>query len=34
MLTEEDSGDMIVPEGTQVSLDIQFNKAIATAGWN
>ena len=30
-VTEEDSGDMIVPEGTQVSLDIQFNKAIATA---
>ena len=29
--TEEDSGDMIVPEGTQVALDIQFNKAIATA---
>lgn len=29
--TEEDSGDMIVPEGTQVLLDIQFNKAIATA---
>ncbi|MEC7605059.1 MAG: hypothetical protein VYD68_00740, partial [Pseudomonadota bacterium] len=30
-VTEEDSGDMIVPEGTQVSLSIQFNKAIATA---
>ena len=29
--TEEDSGDMIVPEGTQVALDIQFNKAVATA---
>ena len=29
--TEEGSGDMIVPEGTQVALDIQFNKAIATA---
>ena len=29
--TEEDSGDMVVPEGTQVALDIQFNKAIATA---
>ena len=29
---EEGSGDMIVPnEGTQVALDIQFNKAIATA---
>jgi len=28
---EEDSGDMIVPEGTQVSMNIQFNKAIATA---
>ena len=29
--TEQDTGDMIVPEGTKVLLDIQFNKAVATA---
>lgn len=30
-ITEEDSGDMVVPEGTVVDLTIQFNKAIETA---
>lgn len=28
---EEDGGDMVVPEGTEVVLDIAFNKAIASA---
>ena len=28
---EEDGGDMVVPEGTQVDLSISFNKAIASA---
>ena len=30
-MVEEDSGDMIVPEGTRVDLTITFNKAIASA---
>jgi len=30
-LLEEDSGDMIVPEGTVVNLNVTFNKAIDTA---
>lgn len=30
-LLEEDSGDMIVPEGTRVDLTVTFNKAIAFA---
>ena len=29
---EEDGGDMIVPEGTVVNLQVSFNKAIAQAG--
>jgi hypothetical protein len=29
--TEEDAGDMLVPEGTQVSLQVSFNKPIETA---
>jgi hypothetical protein len=28
---EENSGDMLVPEGTQVALNVQFNKTIASA---
>ena len=30
-LVEEDSGDMIVPEGTEVELTVSFNKAISFA---
>lgn len=30
-IIEEDSGDMVVPEGTVVDLQVTFNKAIATA---
>ncbi|MCG8413043.1 MAG: hypothetical protein MI746_02390, partial [Pseudomonadales bacterium] len=30
-ITEEDSGDMVVPEGTVVNLNITFNKAIEQA---
>jgi len=28
---EEDSGDMLVPEGTRVALNVKFNKSIASA---
>lgn len=30
-ISEEDSGDMVVPEGTEVELTVTFNKNIATA---
>ena len=30
-IIEEDSGDMVVPEGTVVDLRVTFNKTIATA---